>query len=156
MKNKTPKEKKLPRIENRRARHDYEIFDEYEAGIELKGCEIKSIRGHKGSLAGAYCKVNDENEMILIGMDIPPFESGSDNNEERGRNRRLLLHKDEIRKIKSVLDAKGFTCVPLNLHFRKNKAKIDIAVAKGKALYDKRDTIRKRETDRISQRTKLK
>lgn len=140
-------------IKNRKARYEYEFIDTYEAGIVLKGTEIKSIREGKVNLMDGYCYFNG-NELFLKGIHISPYSQSSFYNHESTRERKLLLHKRELAKIKSKLDEKGLTLIPSRLYINKRGfAKVEIALAKGKKLHDKRDSIKekdvKRELDRI-------
>lgn len=137
---------------NRKARHDFFIEDTYEAGIVLTGTEIKSIRQGKVNLKESYARVEDE-EVILYGMNISPYDHGNIFNVDPLRPRKLLLHKREIRKLIGLTTQKGLTLIPLNLYLnRDGRAKIELAVARGKKLYDKRHDIAKRDADRKMQR----
>lgn len=137
---------------NRKARHDFFIEDTYEAGIVLTGTEIKSIRQGKVNLKESYARVED-GEIILYGMNISPYDHGNIFNVDPLRPRKLLLHKREIRKLIGLTTQKGLTLIPLNLYLnRDGRAKIELAVARGKKLYDKRHDIAKRDADRKMQR----
>ena len=131
-------------IVNRKARFDYEIFDTYEAGIVLKGTEIKSIRNGKANLKDSYAIIKND-EVFLLNMHIPPYENGNIFNHEETRTRKLLLHKKEIKKIKNKIELQGFTLIPIKLYFSKNHAKILIGIAKGKKTYDKREDLKKKD-----------
>ena len=131
-------------IKNKKAYFDYEILESFEAGIVLKGTEIKSIRAGKANLKDSYAIVRN-NEVFLLNMHISRYEEGNIFNHEETRTRKLLLHKKEILKIKDSLEIKGLTLVPLKLYFKDNYAKILIGLAKGKKLYDKRESIKKRD-----------
>lgn len=131
-------------IINRKAKYDYEIFDTYEAGIVLKGTEIKAIRSGKANLKDSYGVIKNE-EIFLLNMHISPYENGNIFNHDETRTRKLLLHKKEIKKIKNNLELKGYTLVPLKLYFKNGKAKILLGIAKGKKTYDKREAIKKRD-----------
>lgn len=131
-------------INNRKAKFDYEILDTYEAGIVLTGTEIKSIRSGKANLKDSYAIVR-KNEIFLLNMHISHYEQGNIFNHDETRTRKLLLHKKEIYKIRDMLEQQGFTLVPIKLYFKGNKAKILLGIAKGKKLYDKRDTIKERQ-----------
>lgn len=135
-------------ILNRKARYDYELIEEYEAGIVLTGTEIKSIRKGSANLKDSYaiCK---NGEIFLLNMHISRYEEGNRFNHDETRTRKLLLHKKEIKKINSKLELDGLTLVPVKLYFKGNKAKILLAIAKGKKNYDKRETIKKRDIERI-------
>ncbi len=131
-------------IINRKAKYDYEIFDTYEAGIVLKGTEIKAIRSGKANLKDSYGVIKNE-EIFLLNMHISPYENGNIFNHDETRTRKLLLHKKEIKKIKNNLELKGYTLVPLKLYFKNGKAKILLGIAKGKKTYDKREAIKKKD-----------
>ena len=131
-------------IKNKKAYFDYEILESFEAGIVLKGTEIKSIRAGKANLKDSYAIVRN-NEVFLLNMHISRYEEGNIFNHEETRTRKLLLHKKEILKIRDSLEIKGLTLVPLKLYFKDNYAKILIGLAKGKKLYDKRESIKKRD-----------
>jgi SsrA-binding protein len=136
---------------NRRARHEYFILDTYEAGVALHGSEIKSIRAGQISLAEAYVRI-DGKEAWLEDAHIAPYEQASIYNHEPGRPRKLLLHSSEIRKLWNNVRQKGVTIIPLSVYLKNGRAKVQIAVAKGKKLYDKRDEIAKRDTEREIER----
>jgi SsrA-binding protein len=142
-------------VTNRSARHDYYIEDSIEAGIELTGTEIKSLRAGKASLAESYAKVQD-GEVLLIGMNISPYEHGNIHNVDSMRTRRLLLHKKEITRLNVQSQQQGLTIVPLRVYLNgKGLAKVEIAAAKGKKLYDKRESIAKKDAERRMKRTKV-
>ena len=122
---------------NKKARHDYFIEETYEAGITLTGTEIKSVRQGRVSLKESYARIEKE-EVILYGMNISPYEQGNIFNHDPLRTRKLLLHKKEILKIENTLKTKGYTLVPLKMYFRHGKIKVEIGLATGKKLYDKR------------------
>jgi SsrA-binding protein len=133
---------------NKKAWHDYFIEETYEAGISLTGTEIKSMRGGKVNLKESYAKVVD-GEVMIYNMHISPYEQGNRNNVDPLRPRKLLLHRQEIRKLIGYTTLKGLTLVPLNVYLNnKGLAKIELAVAKGKKEYDKRDSIAKKDADR--------
>ena len=138
---------------NRKAFHDYFIEDKYEAGIELAGTEVKSIRLGAVNLRDSFCAVKD-GEMFLHGMHISPYEKGNIFNKDPRRTRKLLLHRREIRKLQARVQQDGYSLVPLSLYFSGPRVKVELALAKGKKLYDKReDAARrdaKREMDRAS------
>ncbi len=141
------KNKKLV-ANNKKARHDYFIEEVYEAGIVLTGTEIKSIRAGRVSIKESYAKIED-GEMIVYGMNISPYEQGNRFNVEPLRPRKLLLHKQEIRKLIGYTTLKGLTIVPLTVYINEDgRAKMEIAVARGKKLYDKRDDIARRDAER--------
>jgi len=133
---------------NKKARHEYFIEDVYEAGMVLTGTEIKSIRAGKVNIKESYAKI-ENGEIVIYGMHISPYEQGNRYNVEPLRPRKLLLHKQEIKKLIGLTTMKGLTLVPLNLYINeKGLAKLELAVARGKKLYDKRDDIAKRDADR--------
>jgi SsrA-binding protein len=133
---------------NRKAKFEYFLFEKFEAGIALHGSEIKSIRAGQISLAEAYVQIN-EREAWLMDAHIAPYEqSGKFFNHEPRRPRKLLLHSDEIRKLWEGVRQKGVTIVPTRVYLKDGRAKVEIAVAKGKKLYDKRDAIAKRDAER--------
>ncbi|MGN0709922.1 MAG: SsrA-binding protein SmpB [Anaerovoracaceae bacterium] len=133
---------------NKKARHDYFIDDTYEAGISLTGTEIKSVRAGKVSIKESYARV-ENGEVIVYGMNISPYEHGNIFNVDPLRPRKLLLHKKEIRKIGQAVTQQGVTIVPLRLYLNdRGLAKLEIAVARGKKLYDKRDDMAKRDAAR--------
>lgn len=131
---------------NRAASHNYALFDRYEAGIALRGTEVKSIREGKANLKDAYGLLKD-GEIFLLNAHIGPFSHGNAMNHDSLRTRKLLLHKDELRKLEIATRQKGFTLIPTRLYFRKGRAKCEIALAKGKQEWDKRASERKREAD---------
>lgn len=133
--------------QNRKARYEYEILDTIEAGIVLKGTEIKSIRQYHVSLDGAYAVVQD-GQLVLVGCNIEPYSHGNIHNHEPKRNRKLLLHKREIRKFAEKAKIKGYTLVPLSVYLEKGYAKVELAICKGKQLHDKRQAIKDRDTAR--------
>ena len=132
---------------NRQAYHDYFIDETYEAGISLTGTEVKSIRGGKVNLRGAYARIKD-GEVWLEGAHIAEYEHGTYMNHDPLRTRKLLLHKAEIERLLGRVQAKGLTLVPLKLYFKDNRVKIELGLGRGKKLYDKREAITKRETER--------
>jgi len=138
-------------VSNRRATFNYEILDTFEAGIVLMGTEIKSLRDHGGSLQEAYVRIFD-NELWLIGCSIAPYRFGSVYNHEERRQRKLLMHKREIIKLKEASQEKGLTLIPLAFYLKDGRVKIRIAKAKGKKTVDKRDSIREKEDNRNIQR----
>ena len=141
------KERKLV-ANNKKAYHDYFIEETYEAGIVLTGTEIKSVRQGKVSIKESYAKI-ENSEMILYGMNISPYEQGNRYNVEPLRPRKLLLHKQEIRKLIGYTTIKGLTLVPLKMYINEEgRAKVEIAVARGKKNYDKRDDIANRDAKR--------
>lgn len=144
-------------VENRRARHDYHVLEKHEAGIELRGTEVKSLRAGHVVLKDSYADVID-GEMFLVGVHINPYEQGTAWNHEPERRRKLLMHKREIAKLDAQVSEKGYTLVPLSVYFKEGRAKVEIGLCKGKQTVDKRDSIRdrevKREIDRAMKSTK--
>ncbi len=134
-------------IINRKAKFDYQIISEIEAGIVLTGTEIKSIRNGKANIKDCYGIIKD-NEVFLLNMHISQYEQGNIFNHDETRTRKLLLHKKEILKLNDAIRLQGYTLVPLKLYFKKNKAKILLGLCKGKKTYDKRETIKERDIKR--------
>jgi SsrA-binding protein len=132
---------------NRKARHDYTILDTYEAGIVLKGTEVKSLRQGNANLTDGYALIKN-GEVWLVGMHVNPYEHGSYANVDPVRTRKLLLHRKEIRKLAGRLVDRGLTLIPLKVYFKNSVAKVLLGVAKGKREYDKRQDIAKRDTER--------
>ncbi len=136
---------------NRKARHDYAIEDVFEAGIVLTGTEVKSLRAGRASLVDGFASV-DGGEVWLENVHIPEYTEGTWNNHSTRRKRKLLLHREQIDKLAGKINQSGFTLVPLSLYFKDGKAKVELAVAKGKRAYDKRHALKeqqdKREADR--------
>lgn len=136
---------------NRKALHNYEILESFEAGIALLGTEVKSLRDHGGNIAEGYIKVTDS-EVFLVNASITPYRFGNIYNHEERRERKLLMHKKEIKRLKIQTMEKGLTVVPISLYLKQGKVKVKIALVRGKKLYDKRSAIKKRESDRAIQR----
>lgn len=140
-------EQSAPVTVNRQAYHDYFIDETYEAGIALTGTEVKSIRAGRVNLRGAFARIKDD-EVWLEGAHIAEYEQGTYMNHIPTRPRKLLLHRREIDRLLTSVQAKGLTLVPLKLYFKNNRAKLEIGLARGKKLYDKRQAIAKRDSDR--------
>ena len=136
---------------NKKAYHDYFIEDTYEAGIELAGTEVKSMRMGKCSIKESFVQI-EHGEVFVYGMHISPYEKGNIFNKDPFRTRKLLLHQYEIRKIAAKIAEKGFTLVPLKVYFKGSLVKVEIGIAKGKKLYDKRQTIAKNDQRREAER----
>ena len=136
---------------NKKARYEYFIEETYEAGIVLKGTEVKSIRQGKVSIKESFCQIRN-GELFIYNMHITPYDHGNRYNVDPTRTRKLLIHKKQINKLIGATKEKGFTIVPLNLYLKEGLIKMEIALGKGKKLYDKRDTIAKRDADRKIQR----
>jgi SsrA-binding protein len=134
-------------ILNRKARYDYEVKETFEAGIVLKGTEIKSIKDGQANIKDSYVIIRDD-EAFILNMHISAYDKGNLFNHEELRTRKLLLHKNEIYRLRDASKIEGNTLIPLKLYFVKNKAKILIGVAKGKKLYDKREDMKKKEMDK--------
>lgn len=132
---------------NRKAYYQYIVLKKYEAGIVLMGTEVKSLREAKVNMQEAYAAFIKD-ELWLLNCHISEYKFGNINNHEPVRNRKLLLNKNELRKIKTQLQEKGLTMIPLQMYFRGAKVKVELGIAKGKKLFDKRETIKKRETER--------
>ena len=132
---------------NKKARHEYFIEQEYEAGIALKGTEVKSLRLGKASVTEAFCQIRN-GEVFIYGMHISPYEQGNRNNVDSLRTRKLLLHRREINKLIGSTKEKGYTIIPLSVYLKNGLVKVKIGLAKGKKLHDKRETIAKRDSDR--------
>ncbi|HCU56741.1 MAG TPA: SsrA-binding protein [Anaerolineaceae bacterium] len=132
---------------NRKAKFEYELLDSYEAGIELRGTEIKSIRAGQISLAEAYVRTNGK-QAWLVGAHIAPYDQASAFNHDPERERRLLLHKKEIQALFDSIRLKGLTIIPTQVYLKNGRAKVEVAVAKGKHQYDKRQSIKKRDMER--------
>lgn len=138
--------------QNRKARHDYAIEDTYEAGLVLTGTEVKSLRAGRASLVDAYARVRD-GEVWLEGMHVPEYAEGTWTNHEPRRSRKLLLHRAEIEKLIGKTKEGGSTLVPLSLYFKDGKAKVELALARGKRAYDKRTALAERDARREVERT---
>ena len=134
-------------IVNRKAHHDYFVKSTYEAGIELMGTEIKSIRLGNVNINDSYARIKD-NEVFLINMYIGKYEEGNIVNHDERRSRKLLLHKKEIIRINHEIETNKYTLIPLKLYFKKNKLKVELGLCQGKKLYDKRQTIKERDIKR--------
>jgi SsrA-binding protein len=146
-------EKSLERVlcSNRKAYHDYHIEESLEAGIELKGTEIKSLRDGKANLKDSYAILKD-GEAFLINCHISPYSHGNIYNHEPLRTRKLLLHREEIRKLTGKVTQRGFTLIPVRIYLSKGRAKVEIALARGKKLFDKRETIKEKDLRRESEK----
>ena len=150
----SPTEKKGVKIaaQNRKAFHDYFVEDRYEAGIELFGTEVKSIRAGTLNLKDSYCTVKD-GELFVHSMHISPYEKGNIFNKDPVRTRRLLMHKREIRKLHALIKQDGYTLVPLSVYFKDARVKLEVGLCKGKKNYDKREASAKRDAAREIDRT---
>lgn len=140
-------------VENKRIRFDYDILEDYEAGIELLGLEVKSLKVHSATLDGSYIVIRG-GEAYIVNMSIPPYQpSNTPDDYDPLRTRRLILTKNEIRDLAAVETGKGLTIVPISVYNKGKKVKISIGIARGKKTFDKRETIKKRESDRDIERT---
>ena len=133
--------------DNRKARHDYFVIETYEAGIELFGTEVKSLRAGTVNLKDSYCDI-DGGELFALGVHISPYEQGNIFNKNPLRPKKLLMHKREIMKLTGLVSREGYTLVPLSLYFKGSRVKMAVGLCKGKKLYDKRDSAAKRDADR--------
>lgn len=136
---------------NKKAYHDYFIEDKYEAGVSLAGTEVKSLRMGKCSIKEAFIRIENA-EVFVYGMHISPYEKGNIFNKDPLRVKKLLLHKQEINKLLGKIKEKGYTLVPLQVYFSNGRAKVEIGLARGKKLYDKREDIAKKDTRRETER----
>ena len=136
---------------NKKARYQYLILDTFEAGLALQGTEVKSLRDGKCSLAESYARLIN-GELFLCGAHIDPYKAGGYTNHEPVRDRKLLMHKREIRKIQAQLTEKGLTMVPLSMYFKRGMAKVELALVRGKKLHDKRESLKKRDAERSMRR----
>ena len=132
-------------IKNKKAYFLYEIHKKYEAGIELQGTEVKSIRQNKISLADSYCKINKKQEIFILNLNIATYDNGGYANHKPLRKRRLLLHKREITRLRTKLQEQGFTLIPLSVYFKRGWAKIELGLGKGKKKFDKREKLKKQQ-----------
>jgi SsrA-binding protein len=137
--------------QNKKAYHDYFVDEKFEAGIELFGTEVKSIRAGSVNLKDSYCDFKD-GELFVVGMHVSPYEHGNIFNRDPMRRRRLLMHKREIMKLHGLSSQKGFSLIPLSLYFSGSRVKVEVGLCRGKKLYDKRDTIAKHDADREIER----
>ena len=139
-------------VVNRKARHSYEIFDTFEAGLSLLGSEVKSLRGGRANLQEAYVRLDRDGNAELLGCHISPYEAANRNNHEPLRPRRLLLHNHELSKIRKATRERGMTIVPLRMYFKGSRVKLEIGLAKGKKSHDKRHDLKARDAKRDAQR----
>ena len=151
MKNEVVKSEERIAISNRKARHDYTILDSMETGIALKGSEVKSLRLGNANLQDSYAHI-DRGEVWLFGMHISPYTQANIMNHDPRRERKLLLHKKEIRKLIGKTSEKGLTLIPLKVYFKNGRAKVELALCRGKKSYDKREAIAKRDVEREMRR----
>ena len=140
-----------PVAQNKKAYHDYFILEKYEAGIELFGTEVKSVRAGKINLKDSWCHVRN-GEIFAMGMHISPYEHGNIFNRDPMREKRLLMHKKEIKQLYSKIKQEGLTVIPLTVYFKNGRAKLEIGLCKGKKLYDKREAAAQKEAERKIER----
>jgi SsrA-binding protein len=138
-------------VSNRKARHEYEVLETWEAGMVLQGTEVKALRQGRANLQDSFARI-DGGELWLYNLHISPYEHGNRFNHDPLRPRKLLLHTRELRKLLGQVEQKGLTLVPLDLHFRRGVAKVTLALARGKKLHDKRDDLKRRDAEREMQR----
>ena len=136
---------------NKKAYFNYEVLEDLEAGIALAGTEVKSIRSGRFSFVDSYVKI-ENNEMVLIGFTIQPYDKGSIFNHVSDRNRRLLVHKQEIKRLRRKVEEKGLTIVPTKVYLKGNLVKVQVSLCRGKALHDKKEAIKERDINRQAQR----
>ncbi|HPR78732.1 MAG TPA: SsrA-binding protein SmpB [Candidatus Limiplasma sp.] len=147
-----PRQKGIkPIAHNKKAFHEFFVEDRYECGMSLRGTEVKSVRDGRVNLKESFCMVR-QGELFAEGMHISPYKQGNIFNADPLRPKKLLMHKSEIKRLTGKLKEKGYTLVPLRLYFKSGRVKIELALAKGKAVHDKRKTIQKRDMDRDMQR----
>ena len=137
--------------DNRKARHDYFVIESFEAGVELFGTEVKSLRAGGVNLKDSYCEI-DKGELFALGVHISPYEQGNIFNKDPLRPKKLLMHKREIMRLSGLVSREGYTLVPLSLYFKGSYVKMALGLCKGKKLYDKRDDIAKRDANRVIER----
>ena len=137
---------------NRKARFEYEILQTFETGIVLKGTEVKSLRAGRVNISDSHCRINAQLEVFLVNLHISPHEFGNRVNHDPLRERKLLLHKREIRRLYGQIREKGLTLIPLKLYFVRGHVKIELGLVRGKKLYDKRESMKKKELDRDVER----
>ncbi|MBE6536494.1 MAG: SsrA-binding protein SmpB [Ruminococcaceae bacterium] len=137
--------------DNRKARHDYFVIESFEAGVELFGTEVKSLRAGGVNLKDSYCEI-DKGELFALGVHISPYEQGNIFNKDPLRPKKLLMHKREIMRLAGLVSREGYTLVPLSLYFKGSYVKMALGLCKGKKLYDKRDDIAKRDANRVIER----
>ncbi len=138
-------------VQNRKARHDYEVLDSFETGIVLQGTEVKSLRAGKANLKDSYAAV-EQGEVFLFNVHISPYEAGNHFNHDPERPRKLLLHRAEIRRLIGKTQQQGLTLVPLKLYFKRGRTKVELALVRGKRQYDKRQDIARRQAERDVER----
>lgn len=140
-------------VKNRKAWHEYEILERFEAGIALVGTEVKSVREGKVKLVDAFCQISSDYQLDLLQMEISPYRFGNIHNHQTDRPRRLLMHRQEIVKILSKVREKGLTLIPLSLYYKGGRVKVEIALCRGKKLHDKRASLKEKDDRRDMDRT---
>jgi len=140
-------------VDNRRARFNYDLLERIEAGIVLTGTEVKSLRAGKLNLVDSFCHVDSDGAMYLVGAHIAPYLPGSRFNPDPARPRKLLLHKGEIERLDARVREKGLTLIPTRVYFKKGRVKVEVALARGKKLHDKRESIKARDLDQELRRS---
>ena len=138
--------------DNRKARHEYIVLDSFEAGIELFGTEVKSIRNGSVNLRDSWCDISNNNELFVKSMHVSPYEQGNIFNRDPMRDRRLLMHKVEILRLKEAVKQQGLTLIPLALYFKNSRVKVKVGVCRGKKLHDKRTAMAERDAKREIER----
>jgi SsrA-binding protein len=138
-------------VQNRKARHEYHILETWEAGIALQGTEVKSLRQGRANLQDSFARL-DRGEMWLYNLHISPYEQGNRFNHDPLRPRKLLMHRNQLRKLVGQVEQKGLTIVPLDIHFARGIAKVNLALVRGKQMHDKRETLKERDDKRDMQR----
>ncbi|MEJ2524816.1 MAG: SsrA-binding protein SmpB [Desulfuromonadales bacterium] len=136
---------------NKKAYHEYFVEETYEAGLALQGTEVKAIRMGQVSIKEAYCRIRN-GEVFVENMNISPYELGNRENHDPLRDRKLLLHRDEIAKLTKKVEEKGLALIPTKLYFKDRRAKLEIGICRGKKLYDKRETLKRKQADREAER----
>ncbi len=139
-------------INNRRARFDYEVLQTLEAGIALRGTEVKSIREGKINLTEGFCRISERLEVFLVNVHISPYDFGNRHNHDPLRERRLLLHRSEIRRLYGLVREQGLTLIPLKLYLKRGRVKVELGLVRGKKHHDKRDSIKKKDAQREVER----
>ncbi len=140
-------------VVNRKATHDYTVLEKFEAGIELVGTEVKVLRNGEGGLLGAWCKIDEQNQLWLMQVRIPPYAFGNRFNHDALRTRKLLMHRAEILRLRAKVEQKGLSLIPLRLYLNpRGKVKVELALCQGKNQYDRRETIKRRDADRAAAR----
>ncbi|NTV53749.1 MAG: SsrA-binding protein SmpB [Candidatus Firestonebacteria bacterium] len=150
-----PTEKKVetitPLVSNRQARHAYEILETFETGMELVGCEVKSLRAHQAVLQDSYALIKN-GEMVILNLQITPYPQGNRQNPDPTRSRRLLMHKHEITRLAGKVAQKGLTLVPLSIYLKGRHVKLELALARGRHTFDKKEVLKERDIKRESDR----